>query len=582
MSVPLHADLDAPQTAVPETPHAPPAFARRALIDAVVLGGAADALLHDGFGIGLVLWLIGFAATLIYLVRARGERLKREQVAWLVAAVAFGGMLAWRDSMALHPLDFLAMLVALAILGATLMRRSIMRSILGQRVRDVLGASGAIVKQVIGGVLSLIFVDSALGEGMQSWRGGRARAIVRASLIALPLLLVFGVLFGAADPLFGRLLSLPNLDWGLVASHVIVAGFFTWVVGGWLRGALVDDRPRARVPEQLPITLGTTEVTVILGALVALFAVFVGVQVGWLFGGEQLVRSTTGLSYAEYARHGFFELVWVSLLVLPVLLGTRAAIPDDDGLTVRRHRQSAVALLVLLGGVMASALGRMALYVHYYGLSTDRLFASVFMGWLAVVFIWFGLTILRGRTRDFVAGMTVTGFVTLAALNAVNPEALVARVNVGRATRALAVDDSIGTRQARGLTPIDYQYLSTSLSGDAVDVVVRALLARPVATAGTAAREAEVAERCNAVRALLSRTGATKTATANWRTWNLGRWRAAQLIRAREPELRRVTCRDNAGETPFGDRDSRAPRPGEQWYATTSASPGLSSGGGTP
>ena len=53
---------------------------------------------------------------------------------------------------------------------------------------------------------------------------------------------------------------------------------------------------------------------------------------------------------------------------------------------------------------MASALGRMGLYVHYYGLSMDRLFATVFMFWLAIVFAWFGVTVLRGRMRDFAAG----------------------------------------------------------------------------------------------------------------------------------------------------------------------------------
>ena len=90
----------------------------------------------------------------------------------------------------------------------------------------------------------------------------------------------------------------------------------------------------------MPITLGSLDVTIVLGGLVALFGLFVSVQIGWLFGGERLVRATTGLGYAQYARHGFFELVWVSLLVLPVLLGSRSALRDDDGTAVRRHRLS--------------------------------------------------------------------------------------------------------------------------------------------------------------------------------------------------------------------------------------------------
>lgn len=582
MSLPIHADVTAPQSVREISPPAP-GFARRVLLDALFLGGVADALLRDGFGLGLAIWLTVFAATLVHLVRARGERLGREQIAWLVAAVAFGAMLAWRDSMTLHAVDFLAMLAALAILGATLMRGSIVPSLLGQRVRDLVEALGAVVKQVLGGVLALAFGDSQLGQGIQAWRGGRGGPVIRAAIITVPLLLVFGLLFGAADPLFDHVLSLPAFDWGLIGSHVVVAGFFTWVVGGWLRGALVDDRPRRRPGDQIAITLGATEVTVILGALVALFALFVGVQVGWLFGGERLVRSTTGLSYAEYARHGFFELVWVSLLVLPVLLGARAAIPDDDVAAVRRYRQSALALILLLGGVMTSALGRMALYVRYYGLSADRLFASVFMAWLALVFVWFIATVLRGRTRDFVAGMTITGFVTLGALNAVNPDALVARVNVARAAHALALNDSIPGARTQAAAPIDYHYLTRTLSGDAGDVIVRALLAPPVAHLGTAARDTEVRERCDAVRALLSRavvSAASSGPRGDWRAWNLGLLGAARSVRAHESELRQVTCRDSAGEAPFGHRDSRSALPGEQGFATPQPV-GLSASGGT-
>ena len=580
MSLAIHSTASAdPSTLVERSP----AYARRVLLDALFLGGLADALLRDGPGLGLALWMAVFAVMLVHLVRTRGERFRPGQLAWLAIAVLFATTQAWRDSPMLHAGNFLAMLLALAILGATLMRESIMPSILGQRVRDLAVSLAAVVKQVMGGVISLTFVDSAPSTMTETWRGGRVRSVGRAALLTLPILLVFGLLLGSADPLFERLFSLPSLDWGLIASHVVVAGFFTWVVGGWLRGSLIDERPRARPAEVLGITLSALDVTVILGGLVALFALFVGVQVGWLFGGERLVRSTTGLSYAEYARHGFFELVWVSLLVLPVVLGTRAAIRDGDTRAITRHRRLSFALIVLLAGIMVSALGRMGLYVHYYGLSSDRLFASVFMGWLALVFAWFASTVLRGHTRDFVAGMTITGFATLGALNVANPDAIVARVNLSRARQALMVHDSAAAAASYSASPIDYSYLTTWLRGDATDAIVAALLAPPVAPPNTVARDAEVRERCDAVRNLLrvvARESDSGSGGADWRSWNADRWRALSSIRGHESDLRRVTCSDAAGEMPFGDRDSRSPRPGEQWYATASATSGLSGAGG--
>jgi hypothetical protein len=545
-------------------------LARRILLEALFLGGLGDSLLRAGPGLGLFLWAVAFAITVVRLVRRSGEGIRREQIGWMAAMLVFASFFAWRDSADLLFYDFLATVGAGLLLAATLGAGSPIRSILGQRARDVASALIFAVRQSVSGIVWPVR-ESDIGAPT-SWYQGRARAGLRAVVLAIPVLLVFGLLFANADPVFGSLLALPDLQLDVIASHLFIAAFVTWATAGWLHGAFATVARGTTIERQPSISLGTLDVTAVLGGLVALFGAFVAVQVGWLFGGERLVRSTTGLGYAEYARHGFFELVWVSLLVLPVLLGTRALIRDTDAAAVRRHKLLAVPLLVLVGGVMASALGRMALYVHYYGPSTARLYASVFMVWLALVFVWFGLTILRGRTRDFAAGMTITGVLTLAGLNVVNPEALVAKASIDRAVAALVVNDSIpaaspasGAAARTAASPIDYFYLTRRLDGDAAGEVVRSLLAPPIAPANSPAREAEVRARCDAVRRLLERWGPAAQPT-DWRRWDLGAWRARQVVRGREGDLRAVSCWDAGAELPFGTRERRAAIKGEQWY----------------
>jgi hypothetical protein len=544
-------------------------LARRILLEALFLGGLGDSLLRAGPGLGLFLWALAFAITVLRLVRRRGEGIRREQIGWMAAMLVFASFFAWRDSADLLFYDFLATVGAGLLLAATLGAGSPIRSILGKRIRDVVSALIFAVRQSVSGIVWPVR-ESDIGAPI-SWYQGRVRAGLRAVVLAIPVLLVFGLLFANADPVFGSLLALPDLRLDVIASHLFIAGFVTWATAGWLHGAFATVARGTTRERQPSISLGTLDLTAVLGGLVALFGAFVAVQVGWLFGGERLVRSTTGLGYAEYARHGFFELVWVSLLVLPVLLGTRALIRDTDHAAIRRHKLLAVPLLVLLGGVMASALGRMALYVHYYGPSTARLYASVFMVWLALVFVWFGLTILRGRTRDFAAGMTITGVLTLAGLNVVNPEALVARASIDRAGAALVVSDSIPSASPAGAaaraatSPIDYFYLTRRLGGDAAGEVVHSLLAPPIAPAGSPAREVEVRARCDAVRRLLERWGPAAQ-PADWRRWDLGAWRARQAVRGREGALRAVSCWDAGGELPFGTRERRAAIKGEQWY----------------
>src|SRR3712207_1338717 len=97
--------------------------------------------------------------------------------------------------------------------------------------------------------------------------------------------------------------------------------FFAWVSAGLLWVALVARNPDSLAfPRPAALSLGIVEVGVILGLLDALFLAFVAVQVRYLFGGAERVVETAGLTYAEYARRGFFELVTVTALVLPLLL----------------------------------------------------------------------------------------------------------------------------------------------------------------------------------------------------------------------------------------------------------------------
>ena len=50
-----------------------------------------------------------------------------------------------------------------------------------------------------------------------------------------------------------------------------------------------------------------------------LFAAFVVLQLAALFGGDEHVLRTAGLTYAEYAREGFAQLMAVAALTLAMI-----------------------------------------------------------------------------------------------------------------------------------------------------------------------------------------------------------------------------------------------------------------------
>ena len=103
----------------------------------------------------------------------------------------------------------------------------------------------------------------------------------------------------------------------------------------------------------------------------------------------------------------------------------------------------------------------------------------------------------------------VAGFVVLGALNALNPDELIARTNLARIGAPVASES--------GQQPFDYQY-TLQLSADAVPALVESL------------PQMSPAARRAVDRDVLRRWGPT-AATGDWRRWNWGRSRAVATAR---------------------------------------------------
>ncbi len=335
---------------------------------------------------------------------------------------------------------------------------------------------------------------------------GRLAPVLRGVAIAAGLLVVFGVLFASADRAFASLaerLLIPDWDLDLLPVRLLVFAFALLAVAtlgltrvrsgaGWtptLRGLFGTGGP--------PWRLGRTEWTIALGSLNVLFALFVGIQIAVLFAGHDHVLRTEGLTYAEYARQGFFQLLVVGFLTLGVLAvvgsrGERGGERDD-----RRLQLLGGTLCVLSLVVLASALHRLGLYEDAFGFTHARLTVHAVLWWLGGVFV---LVVAAGATRRAAwlprasVALTVAG---LLAFTLANPDALVASRNVDRFERTGS---------------LDLDYLGASLSGDAVPALQR--LAEPYRSCVLAPIAARLGE------------------PESWMEFNLGRSWARMLLGA--------------------------------------------------
>lgn len=312
--------------------------------------------------------------------------------------------------------------------------------------------------------------------------------LVRTVVVSVLLVAVFGALFASADGLFASWvdLALPDLS----VDTLFVRGFTLLAVGGLtLTGVYVGLNP-PRV-ERLSPSAGRPvprpfEWLVPVGLVVAVYAVFVAAQFAAMFGGHAYLRSTTGLTYAEYVHQGFGQMTVATALTLAVVAVAVRKAPRAEARDRFRLRLVVGLLCALTLVIVASALYRMHLYEESYGFTRLRLLVSVFEGWLGLVVVLVLVAGVRLSGRWLPRAALLSGAAALFALAAINPDGYVAERNVARYAET---------------NKIDWSYLA-GLSQDAAPALAAVADQAPICLVGASADD-------------------------DWLEWNLGRARAA-------------------------------------------------------
>ena len=293
-------------------------------------------------------------------------------------------------------------------------------------------------------------------DGVRGWV-----AVLRTGVVTAGVLGVFGALLASADAAFARLveLALPELRLGELPARLVLGGLVTGLVLGaaylavapppWSRVQLPPGRAARRAEWLVPVA-----------ALDLLLLLFLVVQSTVLFGGRDHVLRTAGLTLAEYARSGFWQLLVVTALVLLVVAAAVRWAPRDDPRDRRAVRAGLGLLLVLALAVAASALVRLRLYEQAYGATSARLFAAAVVVWLVVVLLlvaaagagWPG----AGSARHLPRAVAASAGAVLLALAVVDADGLVASRNVDRALAGAQVDTAyLGGLSADAVPELD-------------------------------------------------------------------------------------------------------------------------------
>lgn len=423
------------------------------LLTGMLLGFLADRLwaANGPLGPGFAIW-IGLCGLAAFWTAKRTRAADRSELGlWCLASFIAALLLSFRTSV---PVIMAMLGVMLATATMVIMQKN------GQSLRDIdisdqFVALGRLPKQCLlatFSVLCKIEVGASLLDP-------RLRAAARGFVLALPVLVIFSLLFASADAVFDQYLQnamqLFSTD---TIDHLLIMLVFGWVATGLLAGVSEKHFLVNRQKRQF-FDLGTEDTATILGLILLLFMVFVSLQISYLFGGQDTIEATAGLTLADYARRGFFELLAIAGLTLALL--TTVAQTNCNRRVFRPLAGLMIACVLIM---LLSAGQRMLLYVDAFGLSLDRLTAVWAMAWIALGLLIFAYTLLRDRKRDFAAGLTLSAIAIAILFALSNPAAMVAKINIDRTLTDGA--------------ELDVMYLLT-LGSDAAPILIQQIEALP-------------------------------------------------------------------------------------------------------
>lgn len=483
-----------------DRPTAPGRFVAGAALTGLV---AAFAFPERGPGLGILLIAVVAAAVIIFTAKVTIDR---------YMALFGASALAVSFSVVFHASEWLGLLDLLVICG--------LASLANAGPGD-LGWAGVLAGSF--GVIPRLFLSPLflLRSILGARKPMRYMGFLRGMLLGSALLIVFGVLFAAADGVFRNALAslIPTIDFGLFPRLVIFGAATAFVTAlAMLHPAYKPERAAIGLDGSRRLRTLSRSDWVVAGLMLnALFAIFGIFQIAALFGGDRHVLNTANLTYAQYARQGFMQLIIAAILTVAVVAAAVRWCRVESGSEDKDLKAILGMLCALTLVVLASALKRLYLYERAFGLTRPRVSAFAVIsavGGILVLLIASGI-VRRKKWLPIVTVCWLTGL--MLAFNLLAPDRLIARYNVDRFLR---------TGQ------IDTDYLA-GLSADAVPELIRLPMHLRACSLAPIVEDLQTPDP--------------------WNSFNLSRHLARRVLAANHLDLAAVISEACPESYPFGD-----------------------------
>jgi hypothetical protein len=270
-----------------------------------------------------------------------------------------------------------------------------------------------VARKAISFVDAIPFIKS-LAKDMDQKRIKAVGQAALAALVSVPLILLILALLVSADSVFAYYLEEAIDNTGKLPSHA-AAGLIVFAQSlGYIGHAAAKRAERPSKP--LVVNMSQIMPCTFLFLLNLLFAAFCFIQIAFLFtGGYRALPE--GIIYSEYAKEGFFQLLFVTVINFGVLITCLTVV--NGGQAGKWMNILLIFLSVFTAVLIASSFYRMSLYIEAYRFTSLRMLVLTFLALeTALVAITLAYLISRLRRKGFdfihVGGIVCVAFYIIA------------------------------------------------------------------------------------------------------------------------------------------------------------------------
>ncbi len=300
----------------------------------------------------------------------------------------------------------------------------------------------------IGETLQFIFkpyqdLQSSLtiSSGLKS----NTKKILTAIVITTPLLIILITLLSSADLIFNnsvetffsKFKDLKGAD-GII-KHIALIILSSSVFAGLIYSVIhiekshnSEEKSATRKWDPLISSFAITAVNII-------YIIFTAIQFKYLFGGQANIQDLD-ITYADYARKGFFELITVTIINFIIVLSITYLTKKEQRNFNYYIKAQKIILLLATFVLVASAHMRLGLYEEAYGYTQARVFAHAAI--LALLILSFQLfyKVSINIKASFIKSGIITILSIYSLINLINIDGQIAKKNIERLSETGKID----------------------------------------------------------------------------------------------------------------------------------------------